>query len=116
MFKLRLIRGRSYAGVVKVKAERPIIEVADKATAEFLVSTGRFALLEAPAPKDNDPGDKPIEKMTEAQLDAYAAENGIDLTGLKKKAEKLAKIQEALTPADDEDEDTGGELDFGELE
>ena len=35
-----------------------------------------------------------VDEMKVEQLEAYAAEKGIDLTGCKNKTEKLAKIKE----------------------
>lgn len=37
---------------------------------------------------------KPIDEMTVTELKAYAADNGIDLTGASKKDEILAVIRE----------------------
>ena len=37
-----------------------------------------------------------LDDMKVDQLEAYAAEKGIDLTGCKTKPEKLAKIKEAI--------------------
>ena len=48
--------------------------------------------------------------MTEKELDAYAAENGIYLSGASKKADKLATIQQALA-----EDDNAGDL-FGDEE
>ena len=39
--------------------------------------------------------------MTEKELDVYAAENGIDISGISKKADKLAAVQKALAESDD---------------
>lgn len=36
-----------------------------------------------------------LDKMTVAELEAYAKEKGIDLTGCNNKADKLAKIKES---------------------
>ena len=38
----------------------------------------------------------PLEKMTVPQLEAYAQENNIDLSGCNNKTEKLAKIKEFI--------------------
>lgn len=59
--------------------------------------------VETERERDNliDRGYKPVENkplllddMKVDQLEAYAAEKGIDLTGCKNKTEKLAKIKE----------------------
>lgn len=105
MNKVKLIKGRSYTGYgIKATAESPCIEVAKKEVAEALVATGYFSLIEASADADNSGNEKPVDKMTEKELDAYAAENGIDLTGVSGKAKKLAKIQESLEASDGADD------------
>ena len=118
MYKLQLKKGLSYTGYgLKATAMRPFVEVNEKATADKLVSGGRFVLIGmSESPLSNVPSKEthetpqniPLDKMTEKQLDAYAAENGIDLSGISKKSDKLAKITGAL--------DESGELDFGENE
>jgi len=113
MFKLKLIKGRSYTGLVKATAAQPFVDVENKATADALVSSGYF-VIDRKVKNSAPIGEIPVEKMAEKQLDDYAAENGIDLTGLKKKAEKLAKIQEAIAEKDgdlfnDDDGDGDGE-------
>ena len=113
MYKLKLIKGCSFIGFgKKVASADPFIEVDIKEESDNLMATGRFALISAPVEDngllDNDDNDSAeddndsaeIEKMTEKQLDAYAAESGIDLAGTKGKTAKLAKIQEALAAND----------------
>ncbi len=115
MFKLRLTKGRSYTGYgVKATAESPCVDVEKKEVADALVAGGYFALIDGTAPASGSK-DKPLEKMTEKELEVYAVENGIDLEGAGKKAEKLAKIQQALADKGDEPADNGGGL-FGEDE
>lgn len=105
MRKLKLIKGRSYTGHgIVVTAESPCVEVAKKDVADALVATGYFSLVEASADAGTSDGEKPIDKMTEKELDAYAAENGIDLTGVNGKAKKLAKIQESLDASNGTDD------------
>ena len=97
MYKLKLTKGRSYTGKgVTASASRPFIEVDSREKADTLVATGRFILVSATPYRESGPPDIDVEKMTEKQLEAYAIENGIDLTGLSKKADKLAKIQQAF--------------------
>ena len=112
MFKLKLIKGRSYTGYgVKADALNPFIEVEKKEVSDALVASGYCSFVEGGVNADNDKGgDKPLEKMTEKELDAYAAENGIDLSGAGKKADKLAAIQQALA-----EDDNAGDL-FGDEE
>lgn len=111
MFKLKLIKGRSYTGHgVKATAAAPFVEVDKKETSDALAASGYFSFVEELADSnEGKDGDKPLEKLTEKELDAYAAENGIDLSGAGKKADKLAKIQQALA----ENAGTDGDL-FGD--
>ena len=112
MFKLKLIKGRSYTGYgIKADALKSFIEVSKKEVSDALAASGYFSFVESEVNADNDKGgDKPLEKMTEKELDAYAAENGIDLSGASKKADKLAAIQQALA-----EDDRAGDL-FGDEE
>lgn len=107
MFTLKLTKGRSYTGYgVKATVRKPLVEVDKKDVSDALIASGYFSLIEAAVPETG--GEKPLEKMTEKELEAYAAENGIDLAGASKKAEKLAAIQQALAAADagENDEET----------
>jgi len=116
--KLILKKGLSYNGHgVKVTNLKPLVENADAALVAKLLKSGYFAEVpETPADKVPTGGNvKPVDKMTEKELDAYAAENGIDLTGVSGKAKKLEKIQQALAETDDEG-DGDGEVDFEETE
>lgn len=110
MYQLKLCRGRSYTGLgISATAGNPIVELESKGLVDALVAGGYFT-LEGEIPHANSPNvdDKPVDKMTEKELDAYAAENGIDLTGLSKKAEKLSKIQQEI--------EDGTGVDFDEYE
>lgn len=99
MFKLKLIKGRSYTGHgVSVSAESPFTEITDKETSDALVNTGYFSVVSESTP-ERPHEEKPLDKMNEKELEAYAAENGIDISGVNKKADKLALIQQALADA-----------------
>jgi hypothetical protein len=121
MFKIRLIKGRSYNGVVTATNKNPIIEVADEAKAKKALASGYFELIEQPAPQTppktsgeqgGEADEAALGKMTEKELDAYAKANGISLSGINKKADKLAKILEAVAQADGAE--GGSEPDFRE--
>ena len=105
MYKLKLIKGRSYTGYgISATLDCPFIETDKKEISDSLVSSGYFSFVgednsgEDRAQKTDD---KPLEKMTEKELDVYAAENGIDISGISKKADKLAAVQKALAESDD---------------
>lgn len=111
MFKLKLIKGLSYTGYgIKATAANPFVEVDKKEVSDALVASRYFSFIEGEPSANNDKsGDKPLEKMTEKELEAYAAENGIDLSGASKKADKLTVIQQALAESDNADDLFGDE-------
>ena len=103
MIKLKLIKGRSYAfGKTKVISDKPIFETADDKLAVKLVKSGYFIAVSEPAAIKDIPAavteveEIPLEKMTIEQLTIYAGENGINLTGLTKKPDILAKIKQVI--------------------
>lgn len=99
MYKLKLIKGRSYTGRgVKATSESPVVEAESKVAYDALIASGYFVSVGEAAPTGAAGGtdEKPLAKMTEKELEAYAEENGIDLSGASKKADKLAIIQQAL--------------------
>jgi|GEM_PF-3166939 len=117
MYKLKLKKGRSYQGCgVKVDSKQSEIDVAAE-VADRLLATGYFSLISAeedpaevntPANIENANGGEggvqegiALDNMTVAQLKAFAKEHGIDISGLSKKPDILAKILEAgeeMTP------------------
>ena len=101
--KLKLINGRSYSAKgVSVTTEKPFFETADNKLADALVKSGHFIAVSENNSSGNNTANSgggketPLEKMTAKQLDEYAKEKGIDLSGLTKNADKLAKIQQVL--------------------
>ena len=54
--------------------------------------------------------------MTVQQLEAYAAEKGIDLEGASRKADIIAKIAAAETADGNNDGENDGAADYGEDE
>lgn len=45
MYRVKLVKARSYTGAVKVTRESPFADVSDKATADSLVASGYFELV-----------------------------------------------------------------------
>ena len=122
MYKLKLIRGRSYAGYgVKATNAAPFVEVKDKQTADCLVASGHFELIgefvdekvdgdtAGGGKLDNTPDNIPAMTWTTAQLQSYAAANGIPLDGTRTKAEILDRIQQAADNAGEGDDGGGGD-------
>ncbi len=110
-YHLKLTKALSYCGVVKATKKNPDVFVEDKATADEAVATGYFKLVEGEAdpepPKDPEPG-KTLDEMTVPELETYAAYKGVNLKGISKKADIIAKLKEELG-----DEETEGEVDYG---
>ena len=120
MYKVKLIKGLSYTGAVHATKDNPYVDVESKEAADAAVATGYFELVEATA-DDNTDGEKndnsgatDLDKMTVPQLEAYAAEKGIDLAGASRKAEIIAKIAAAATADDNTDGEDDGAADYGE--
>jgi len=108
MYRVKLIKGRSYTGAIRATQEQPFVDVEDKAIAEAAVATGYFELVEAEG--DDDNGSADISKMTVPQLEQYAKDNNIDLGGATKKADIIKAIEAAQSEGDDDN----GSADFGE--
>lgn len=112
MHRVKLIKGRSYNGAIRATQEEPFVDVEDKAIADAAVATGYFEYVESEGDDNDAPAD--ISKMTVPQLEAYAAEKGIDLAGASRKAEIIAKIAAAETADDNNDGENDGAADYGE--
>lgn len=110
-YHLRLTKALSYCGVVKATRKNPNVFVEDKATADAAVATGYFKLVEGEEPgqppKEPERG-KALEEMTVSELETYAAYNGVELKGISRKADIIAKLKEELGA-----EETEGEVDYG---
>lgn len=68
------------------------------AKVESLKALG-YKIVEQPAEeakKDSEDENKPLDEMKTAELEAFAAKKGIDLSAAKSKPEKLAAIVAAL--------------------
>lgn len=102
MAKVKLIKARSYSGIVRATAKQPIVDVSDE-EAQALVATGYFALCasaEVPDVSENEdeesvPDYEALSDMTKAELVSYAENNGIDIEGCKTKADILEAISAA---------------------
>lgn len=106
MLKLKLIKGGSYTGYgVTASTKNPFIVVDKKDVYTALIASGYFSAVECPVVEShvdaNHEAEKSFEKMTEKELNAYAAKNGISLAGISKKADKLAAIQRAVSAEND---------------
>lgn len=105
MYHLRLIKGRSYSGVVSATKEHPDVFEDDKATVDKAVASGYFEIVEAIEAdvieqddfvKETEVNKKPLENMTVNELEICAAYYGISLKGLTKKTDILAKLRSEI--------------------
>ena len=102
MAKVKLIKARSYNGLVKATVKQPIVEVSAE-DAQILVATGYFELLadeETSGDLKNEgegnvPDYEALSEMTKAELVSYAEQNGVDIGDCKTKAEILQIISAA---------------------
>ena len=125
MYHLRLIKGKSYWGIVKASEKEPDVFVPEKEKADRLVKTGFFTLVgeeaeqevEQKNPDDmectelfsdeavDEPQEKPIimelQGMTKAELAEYADKKGIDITGCKTKDDIFQRVIDAIARADE---------------
>ena len=110
MYRVKLVKGRSYNGAIRATQEEPFVDVEDKAIADAAVATGYFEYVESEGDDNNAPAD--ISKMTVPQLEQYAKDNNIDLGGATKKADIIKAIEAAQSEGDDNNAD--GSADFSE--
>lgn len=111
MFKLKLIKGLSYNGIVSATAKNPYVTVDDEQTALAAVDTGYFKIVEK-AEKENDgqkangsnkEEPKDWRKLNKDDLIAFANEHNIDVSECKNQDERIAIIEASL--ADDDEID-----------
>lgn len=110
MYHIKLIKSRSYKGVVSATKAKPDVYVEDKAIADKAVVSGFFKLIEGAeeqaadaqneaGTQDNEPDNEPdyegLEEMTKAELTDYAEKNGISIEGCSTKAQILEAISAA---------------------
>lgn len=114
MYHLRLIKALSYTGLVSATQKNPDTFTEDKAIADDAVASGYFTLIEDEAEEAKYHLDKAqLDEMKFDDLKKLAADMGIDITGIKKKADLVDAIAavevEPGEPVDDENE-----VDYGE--
>lgn len=106
MYHIKLIKSRSYKGVVSATKAKPDVYVEDKAIADKAVASGFFKLIEGAeeqaadaqneaGTQDNEPDYEGLEEMTKAELTDYAEKNGISIEGCSTKAQILEAISAA---------------------
>lgn len=129
MFHLKLIKGKSYWGIVCASESKPDVYVPEKAQADQLLKSGFFMLVDNPGKEmekasakemavdtDEDTGEMfagedetssedsvitELQRKSKAELVTYAEQNGIDITGCKTKDNIFQKVIEAIARADE---------------
>lgn len=95
MYTLKLKKGMSCTfGALKATKANPLVKTDDEELALKAIASGRFSLY---AKTEAEPveADVDVEKMTVAECKAYAAQEGIDISGLTKVADLRAAILSA---------------------
>lgn len=109
MFKLKLIKGLSYSGIVSATAKNPYVTVDNEEIALAAVETGYFKIVERseniPDGKngENKAENKDWKKLNKDELITFANEHNIDVSSCKNQDERIAIIEAAL--------DNDGEID-----
>lgn len=110
MYKLTMCKGLSYHGIVTATVKRPDVCVEKKEDAEYLAGTGYFRLTAHPVPqptaqpivpepepeKDKVRNRKALENYSKAELEAYAAEVGADISECTNNEQRAAVIKAVL--------------------
>ncbi len=113
MYHLQLTKALSFTGIVTATKKKPDVFVEDKATADQAVATGYFKLIEGreeisdDGSKEKEQG-KTLEEMTVPELETFAAYKDVNLKGITKKADIIAKLKAELG-----EEETENEVDYG---
>lgn len=104
-YKLKLIKGLSYHGVVSATKGNPFAVTADKEVADNAVKSGYFSLIDIITDDENknnqdnlenqdDDDDKTLEQMTVPKLKEVAKQNNIELGNAVKKPDIISVINE----------------------
>ena len=73
MYRVKLVKGRSYTGAVKATRDNPLVDVADKKTADALIASGYFVLV-----SEETPAAKPKSKKAAKSEETSTADYGED--------------------------------------
>lgn len=106
--KIKLIKGLSYRGgkdgTLRATKDKPFCIVKTMEEARAAIATGHFKLIEEI--KDKEP-ERNIGKMTKDELEDFAAELGVDISGCKNNDERKEAIKKALEEAEKGKENAG---------
>ena len=119
MHHLRLIKALSYSGAVSATKDRPDVFVEDEKRYQMAMESGYFEEItdvpketvepdgeheESEFSMDDEEPEAPADALSDmnaTELKAYAALNGIDISGLKKKEDILGAIKTSEKKADE---------------
>lgn len=118
--RLKLIKGKSYSGIVHATEAHPIIEVDDEATAMAAVDSGYFEALdvatltqevEPEAAEEIEAEEEPLQyggkhllEMNKSELETFAAYRDVPIKGCKTKADLIKALKKALPASELEGE------------
>lgn len=101
MFKLKLIKGKSYTGSLKATLSNPFVEVDDEEQMTELVESGYFVLHSKTETQETPVNsmviDIPLKNQTLEQLKQYAADKNIDIGTATLKKDILDIILKAIS-------------------
>lgn len=124
MFTLKLIKGRSYSGIVNATQEEPFVKVESEDVVKAACATGYFDLVRCTAPeeksantapaennkkaddKEQDAPIKTMDVMSAKELDALGESFGVDVSKIRAKADKIEAIKKAQAEAHADAENT----------
>lgn len=88
---LKLVKGKSYNGIISASVDKPLVTVNDEAIAKKAIASGYFVKVSHSV--DNEPED--IGKLKVAELKKIAEKENVDISNCVKKDEIIAEIKKA---------------------
>lgn len=117
--RLKLIKGKSYTGIVHATAENPVIEV-DEEVGMIALNTGYFESLDVAAltqeevpdtAEDIEEPEEPLQyggkhllEMNKSELETFAAYKDVNIRSCKTKADIIKALKKALPASELEGE------------
>lgn len=87
-YKLKLVKGMSYTGVISATKKNPFVVTENKKIVDEAIATGFFVLEET-----IEESKSPFDKLTVPELKKFAEENNIDIKGTSSKSEIINVIE-----------------------
>ncbi len=90
---LKLVKGKSYNGIISASVDKPLVTVNDEAIAKKAIASGYFEKVFHPVEDDNEAED--LSKLKVAELKKIAGKENVDISNCVKKDEIIAEIKKA---------------------